>query len=50
VAAAEAAGAEYFLSPVENYEDARAVAQHIQVVKIATIDQALAFLHNLSQP
>ena len=49
VAAAEAAGAEYFLSPVENYENARAVAQHITVVKIATVDQALAFLRSLSQ-
>jgi PDZ domain-containing protein len=48
VAAAEAAGAEYFLSPVENYENARSVAQRIQVVKIATVDQAVAFLRSLS--
>jgi len=48
VAAAEAAGAEYFLSPVENYENARAVARHIQVVKIATVEQAVEFLHSLS--
>jgi PDZ domain-containing protein len=48
VAAAEAAGAEYFLSPVENYENARSVARHIQVVKIATAEQAVEFLHSLS--
>ena len=49
VAAAEAAGAEYFLSPVQNYDDARAAAQHIQVVSIATAEQAIAFLRSLSQ-
>ncbi len=49
VAAAEAAGAEYFLSPVENYDAARAVARQIKVVKVATVDQALAFLQGLSQ-
>jgi PDZ domain-containing protein len=49
VAAAEAAGAEYFLSPVENYADALSVARNIKVVKVATVDEALAFLHSLSQ-
>jgi PDZ domain-containing protein len=49
VAAAEAAGAEYFLSPVENYADARSVTQKIKVVKVATVDEALAFLKGLSQ-
>jgi Lon-like protease len=49
VAAAEAAGAEYFLSPTENYDAARAVARKIRVVKVATVDEALAFLHGLSQ-
>jgi PDZ domain-containing protein len=49
VAAAEAAGAEYFLSPVQNYDDARAAAQHIKVVSIATAEQAIAFLRSLSQ-
>ena len=48
VAAAEAAGAEYFLSPVENYDAARAVARTIKVVKVATVDEALAFLESLS--
>jgi PDZ domain-containing protein len=47
VVAAEAAGATYFLSPVENYADALSAARHIQVVKIATVDQAVAFLHSL---
>jgi PDZ domain-containing protein len=47
VAAAEAAGAEYFLSPAINYADARAVARRIQVVKIETVDQALEFLKSL---
>jgi PDZ domain-containing protein len=49
VAAAEAAGAEYFLSPVENYDDARAVARTIKVIKITTADEALAFLQQLSR-
>jgi PDZ domain-containing protein len=47
VAGAEIAGAEYFLSPPENYEDARAVARNIQVVKVATAEQAIQFLRNL---
>jgi PDZ domain-containing protein len=48
VAAAEAAGAEYFLAPAENYNDARLVARHIKIVKIATVDEALAFLQGIS--
>jgi PDZ domain-containing protein len=47
VAAAESAGAEYFLCPADNYDDALAVAKHIQVVKIETVDQAVAFLQGL---
>jgi PDZ domain-containing protein len=47
VAGAEIAGAEYFLSPPENYEAARAVAQHIKVVKVATAEQAIQFLRSL---
>jgi PDZ domain-containing protein len=47
VAAAEAAGASYFLCPADNYDDAVAVARDIQVVKIETVDQALAFLRGL---
>jgi PDZ domain-containing protein len=47
VAAAEAAGAEYFLSPVENYPDALAAAKNIRVVEIATAQQAIDFLRGL---
>jgi len=47
VAAAEAAGATYFLCPVDNYADASAVAGGIQVVQIASVDEALVFLQGL---
>jgi PDZ domain-containing protein len=47
VAAAEAAGAAYFLCPAENYDDAVAVARGIQVVRIETVSQALRFLEAL---
>jgi Lon-like protease len=47
VAAAEASGAVYFLCPVDNYNDAVSVAKTIKVVKIATVQDALDFLHGL---
>ena len=47
VVAAEQAGAEYFLSPPENYPDALAMATHITVIKIATAQDAINFLHSL---
>ena len=47
VAAAERAGAQYFLTPVENYEDAAAAAKHITVIKIATANDAIVFLLSL---
>jgi PDZ domain-containing protein len=47
VVAAEGAGASYFLSPVENYADALAAARKIQVIKIATAQQAVDFLRSL---
>jgi len=47
VAAAEAAGAAYFLSPPDNYAAALSVARHITVVKIATVEDAIAFLRAL---
>jgi PDZ domain-containing protein len=47
VAAAEAAGATYFLSPAENYDAARSVARHIQVVKVTSLQEAVDFLHSL---
>ena len=45
--AAEAVGATYFLCPVDNYADAVSVARSIQVVKIATVQQAIDFLRKL---
>ena len=47
VAAAEGAGAEYFLSPPENYAAAKSVAHNIKVIKIATAQQAIQFLKSL---
>ncbi|MBS1253510.1 MAG: putative protein YlbL [Anaerolineales bacterium] len=47
VAGAERAGAEYFLAPPENYADAHRVAGRIQVVEIATAQQAIDFLRGL---
>lgn len=50
VAAAEHAGATYFLCPPDNYADALKVAHHIKVVKIATAQQAIQFLKGLPPP
>jgi PDZ domain-containing protein len=47
VVAAERAGAEYFLSPAENYPDALAMATHITVIKAATAQDAINFLRSL---
>ncbi|MCB0167890.1 MAG: PDZ domain-containing protein, partial [Anaerolineae bacterium] len=47
VAGAELAGAEYFLSPPENYDDAVAVARQLTVVKVATATDAIEFLRSL---
>lgn len=49
VAAAESVGAKYFLSPAENYPDARAAARRIKVIKVTTIDEAIQFLQSLSK-
>jgi PDZ domain-containing protein len=46
VVAAELAGAEYFLSPPENYAAALAAARDIQVVRVATAEEAIAFLRS----
>ena len=48
VAAAQRAGAEYFLVPPDNYADAQAVAGRIKVVKVATAAEALQFLRTLT--
>ena len=47
VAGAELAGAEYFLSPPENFADAQAAARNITVVEIATAAEAIRFLQKL---
>lgn len=47
VAGAEYAGAEYFLAPPENYDDAQAVAGQIEVVRVATAQEAIQFLRSL---
>jgi PDZ domain-containing protein len=47
VVAAERAGAEYFLSPTENYPDALAVATRITVIEVATAQDAINFLRSL---
>lgn len=48
VVAAELAGAEYFLSPPDNFEAAQAVARRIKVIKIASAKEAIAFLKSLN--
>ena len=48
VVGAEVAGAEYFLSPPENYADAAAAASTIRVVKVTTAEEAIQFLKSLS--
>jgi PDZ domain-containing protein len=48
VAAAEDAGAVYFLAPADNYADALSVARKIKVIKVATVEDAIAFLRSLS--
>jgi PDZ domain-containing protein len=47
VAAAERAGAEYFLCPEQNYADAAAVADEIEVVQVTTAEEAIEFLRSL---
>lgn len=49
VVAAEAAGASYILVPVDNYESAlTAQRERIEIIPIASIDEALEFLANLA--
>ena len=49
VIAAERQGAEYFLSPAENYKDAAKAARTVRVVKMSTVAEALKFLRGLPQ-
>jgi Lon-like protease len=46
VAAAEMVGAEYFFAPAENYADALKAAHRIKVIRVETVEQAVAFLHS----
>lgn len=49
VVAAEAAGAEYILVPESNYETARtAPRESIEIVPVATLDEAISFLESLA--
>lgn len=48
VVAAERAGAQYFLCPPDNYQDALNMATSIKVVKVATAQDAINFLSSLS--
>jgi PDZ domain-containing protein len=47
IAAAERAKAAYFLVPPENAEAALQVAKQIEVIPVATFQEALAFLQSL---
>jgi PDZ domain-containing protein len=47
IAAAEQADAEIFLAPEGNYEDARRVAEDIEVVSISNFDEAVGYLEDL---
>ena len=51
VVGAEAAGAEYILVPEGNYESAlTAERETIEIVPVATLDEAVAFLEDLESP
>lgn len=47
VAAAERAGAEYFLVPTTNYRDAQHAATTIRVIDVGTVAEAIAVLRSL---
>jgi PDZ domain-containing protein len=47
VVAAERAGAEYFLAPAQNYQDALTAAGKIKVIKVASAEEAINFLRGL---
>lgn len=48
VAAAEKAGAEYFLLPRENYAEALTIARNIELLPVSTLSEALDFLAGLN--
>jgi len=47
VVAAEKAGAEFFLLPAGNYEEARQAARRITLVPVSTLSEVLMFLNDL---
>ena len=47
VAGAEQEGADIFLAPVANFPDARSAARDIEVVSVASFDDAIAYLEGL---
>ncbi len=47
VRASESEGADYFLVPEDNYQEAEEVAKEIDVIEIQDLDEALDFLENL---
>jgi PDZ domain-containing protein len=47
VAAAEKAGIEYFILPRDNFEEAKTIARHIELVPVSTLSEALEFLAGL---
>ncbi|MBI2863279.1 MAG: PDZ domain-containing protein [Chloroflexi bacterium] len=49
VIGAERAGAEYFLAPSENYDDALKAARTLKVVSVRTVDDSLSFLSTLRE-
>lgn len=49
VIAAERAGADYFLVPVDNYEEAKSAVKQIELVPLNTLQEALDFLDSLSE-
>ncbi|HHX74315.1 MAG TPA: PDZ domain-containing protein [Firmicutes bacterium] len=49
VRAAEEQGAEYFLVPLENYEEAQTAVRSITLVPVGTLDDALHFLYSLEK-
>ena len=48
VIAAEKEGAEYFIVPEGNYDEARQAARRIKLVPVSTLQDALDFLESLS--
>lgn len=49
VRAAEKAGAEYFLVPLENYEEAKQAVRTIQLVPVGTLAEAIRFLEDIAR-